>query len=213
MTHPFFRRVSVAAFALSLAATGAWADGGPMTGKMAGNMSGNMPDGLTNDIGQMGQMAPMGHAAAADDEHDESFAFGMPGHANDARRTVHIDMMDNAYSLKDLAVRPGESIRFVIKNSDDFTHEFVLGPQDMMAEHRQDMIEMMERGMDLDTMMHDDPNAVTIPAGQTREFVWSFGQPGEIEFACNIPGHYEAGMHGDIAIVKSKRMPSTGSGY
>lgn len=205
MTHPLFRPVLMAAFALGLAAGGAWADGGPMTGNTTGNMPGGMP-------GDMGQMEPMGRATA-DDGHGAGFAFGMPGHAEDARRTVRIDMMDNAYSLKDLAVRPGETVRFVITNSDDFTHEFVLGPHDMMAEHRQDMTEMMERGMDLDTMMHDEPNAVTIPGGQTRQFVWRFGQPGEIEFACNIPGHYEAGMHGDIAITKSRPMPPAGGGY
>ena len=36
--------------------------------------------------------------------------------------------------------------------------------------------------------------------GEEAEIVWTFGEAGEFEFACLIPGHYEAGMHGPLAI-------------
>jgi uncharacterized cupredoxin-like copper-binding protein len=44
--------------------------------------------------------------------------------------------------------------------------------------------------------MHSDPNSVLLEPGQSGEVVWTFPRDGEIEFACNVPGHYEAGMQG-----------------
>ncbi|NDW02705.1 plastocyanin/azurin family copper-binding protein, partial [Salipiger sp. PrR002] len=29
---------------------------------------------------------------------------------------------------------------------------------------------------------------------------WTFGEPGTFEFACLLPGHYEAGMHGPLTV-------------
>lgn len=45
-------------------------------------------------------------------------------------------------------------------------------------------------------MAHDDPNAVFVPPGATRELIWRFDRTQDLEFACNVPGHYEAGMTG-----------------
>jgi uncharacterized cupredoxin-like copper-binding protein len=50
-------------------------------------------------------------------------------------------------------------------------------------------------------MEHDDPNAKRVAVFDQRELLWKFTTAGEFEFACLIPGHYEAGMHGK-AIVK-----------
>jgi hypothetical protein len=36
--------------------------------------------------------------------------------------------------------------------------------------------------------------------GETKELVWQFTKPGSFEFACNIPGHAEAGMAGTITV-------------
>ena len=43
-------------------------------------------------------------------------------------------------------------------------------------------------------MIHQDPNAVTVEPGETRELVWRFDGEQPVVFACNIPGHAEAGM-------------------
>ncbi|MFN2331459.1 MAG: copper-binding protein, partial [Halomonas sp.] len=41
--------------------------------------------------------------------------------------------------------------------------------------------------------------AVTIGPGETAELVWSAPENVDsLEYACNIPGHYEAGMYGDF---------------
>jgi len=49
-------------------------------------------------------------------------------------------------------------------------------------------------------MEHDDPNAVRLEPGEEAEIIWTFGEAGTFEFACLLPGHYEAGMHGPIII-------------
>jgi len=49
-------------------------------------------------------------------------------------------------------------------------------------------------------MEHDDPNAQSIEPGQRKEILWKFSKLGSFEFACLIPGHYEAGMHGKVVV-------------
>ena len=68
-----------------------------------------------------------------------------------------------------------------------------------------DMSEMdhtQMEGMDMDDMKHDDPNSVLVAPGTTAELVWKFTEPTELEFACNVPGHYESGMAGPINFTK-----------
>jgi uncharacterized cupredoxin-like copper-binding protein len=47
-------------------------------------------------------------------------------------------------------------------------------------------------------MKHDDPNSVLVEPGQTKELTWKFTKQTTLEFACNMPGHYEAGMVGKV---------------
>lgn len=56
---------------------------------------------------------------------------------------------------------------------------------------------MMER---FPEMEHDDPYSVRFESGSSGEIVWTFTNAGSFEFACLIPGHYEAGMHGPILV-------------
>jgi uncharacterized cupredoxin-like copper-binding protein len=39
---------------------------------------------------------------------------------------------------------------------------------------------------------------VLVEPGKTKELTWTFTEATDLEFACNIPGHYESGMVGDI---------------
>jgi uncharacterized cupredoxin-like copper-binding protein len=45
-------------------------------------------------------------------------------------------MYDVYYEPKTIMVRPGETIRFVVKNTGGLLHEFNLGTPEMHAEHR-----------------------------------------------------------------------------
>jgi uncharacterized cupredoxin-like copper-binding protein len=48
------------------------------------------------------------------------------------------------------------------------------------------------------TMEHNDPNSVLLEPGKSAEVIWKYAKAGELEFACNVPGHYAAGMVGTI---------------
>ncbi len=153
--------------------------------------------------------------------HADAFAFGEPGKPSDVTRTIEIAMGDNFYEPEKLVIQAGETIRFVIKNEGEFLHEFNLGTAAMHAEHQKEMMTMMEHGMLSATGMnhdmmkmdhsgmgmsghvHDDPNSVLVEPGKTQEIVWKFVAATGLEFACNVPGHYESGMMGEIEFGKA----------
>ena len=134
-------------------------------------------------------------AAAHDDEHnDKHAAFGQPGDPAKVSRSVAIDMKDTMrYDPARINVKRGETIRFVVKNSGQLRHEVVLGTVKELREHAALMRKFPE-------MEHADPNQLAVEPGKTGELVWQFANPGTFDFACLQPGHYEAGMHGKIAV-------------
>ena len=54
--------------------------------------------------------------------------------------------------------------------------------------------------MDMPGMKHDDPNSVLVEPGKTAELTWTFTRADNLEFACNVPGHYQAGMVGKVKV-------------
>jgi uncharacterized cupredoxin-like copper-binding protein len=148
--------------------------------------------------------------------HAATMKFGKPGEPSEASRTIEVTMGDNYFEPEKLVIQAGETVRFVIKNEGEFLHEFNLGTASMHAEHQEEMMIMMEHGMmtvtgiDHGTMkmdhastgmsghVHDDPNSVLVEPGKTQELVWKFATATGLEFACNVPGHYDAGMMGEI---------------
>ena len=126
---------------------------------------------------------------------------GKPGDAAKATRTVEIVATDNAFSLKALQVRDGETVRFVIRNDGFETHEFMIGTAHEHAEHlamMKAMIEQQKKTGHATPMDHHD-NGVTVLPGETATLVWTFARAANLQFACDIPGHYEDGMHGAIS--------------
>ena len=134
-------------------------------------------------------------AGAHGDEHvDEHAVFGQPGDPTKVSRSVAIDMNDTMrYNPTRIDVKRGETIRFVVKNSGQVKHEVVLGTGKEVREHAALMRKFPE-------MEHEDPNQLVVEPGKTGELVWQFTKPGTFDFACLQPGHYEAGMHGKIAV-------------
>lgn len=43
---------------------------------------------------------------------------------------------------------------------------------------------------------HGHANSVMVQPGETKELIWHFAQVDNVRFGCNVPGHYQAGMHG-----------------
>ena len=139
-------------------------------------------------------LATIGLAAAHEGEH---FSAGVPGNAKKPARTVTVVMSDDEGAMKftpdRLEVKKGEQVRFVIQNKGALKHEFMLASVKDNDKHA----EMMKKFPDME---HDDPNAKSVDPGKTAEMVWRFTKTGTFEFACLIPGHREAGMHGTVTV-------------
>lgn len=123
---------------------------------------------------------------------------GMPGDASMVTRTIEVTMKetddgDMIFEPSTMNISQGETIRFAIKNAGELQHEFVLDTIKENEMHKEMMVKFPE-------MEHDDPNAVRLDAGEEGEIIWSFTTAGSLEFACLIPGHYGAGMHGDVVV-------------
>lgn len=119
---------------------------------------------------------------------------GRPGNAAKVDRTIEIDMQDTMrFTPPEIRVKAGETIRFFLKNSGAVDHEFVIGSIDTLTAHA-DMMRKMSG------MKHEEPNMQTLGPGQRGGLVWQFDKAGAVDFACLIPGHFEAGMKGQILV-------------
>ena len=126
---------------------------------------------------------------------DEASAIGAPAMAADATRTVDVDMTDAMrFNPASVMARPGETVRFRVKNSGQLKHEFVLGTKKALKEHG----EMMKQNPEME---HADENMVTLAPGKTGEVVWRFTKTGKVDFACLQPGHHDAGMKGQVVVA------------
>jgi uncharacterized cupredoxin-like copper-binding protein len=163
------RRIIAYALAMSLAlATGALAHG---------DETHKVP--TKKEDGQAG-----GHAAA----------LGKPGDPGKVTRTIEVEMSDAMRFRPDtIQVKPGETIRFIVRNVGKVKHEMVLGTIKELKEHAELMRKFPE-------MEHDDPNQVSVEPGKTGELVWQFAKAGTFDFACLVPGHFEAGMVGKVRV-------------
>ena len=123
---------------------------------------------------------------------------GKPGLAAQVTRTVTVDMTDDMrFHTSKIAVKQGETIRFVAKNSGQIKHEMVLGTAKDLKDH----YEVMKKNPEME---HADENMVTVAPGQSGEIIWHFTKAGKVDFACLQPGHFDAGMKGVVNVASSK---------
>lgn len=156
----------------------------------------------------------LGAGFAAEAGPAQSFPFGQAVKAAPATRTVTITLKDNLYEPETVAVKAGETVRFVIVNKGDLLHEFALGQPNDHAKHQEMMKTMVDHGMITATGINHEAMkmdmgpgghahgpesaSVLVEPGQQGELTWKFAKAMTLEFACTIPGHYEAGMVGTI---------------
>lgn len=139
-----------------------------------------------------GSLAAPGHQAGS-----------QPDEAN-VDRVIQIEASEMMFGPEALAIAPGETVKFEIHNSGALEHEFVIGDRAAQEEHRRMMQEMGGHGghggHDMAEGEHGgDMPAVTIAPGATATLVWTAPEGiSQLEYACNIPGHYESGMAGEI---------------
>ncbi|MDQ7048028.1 MAG: nuclear transport factor 2 family protein [Enterobacterales bacterium] len=124
---------------------------------------------------------------------------GQPANASDATREILVTTKDTMrYEFSDeLNFKDGEVITFIITNKGQLNHEFSIGDKEEQQAH----LEMMKT---MPNMVHEDGNTMTLKPGETKKLTWKFKGNPDVVFACNIPGHFEAGMVAKGKIVKSK---------
>lgn len=123
-------------------------------------------------------------------------AFGQPGIAKNATRTIAVTMTDAMrFSPDSLNFRRGETVRLHVINTGKLEHEFVLGTQAEIDEHAKLMRQMPG-------MVHADASSARVKPGQSADIVWQFSRAGKFLYACLIPGHREAGMLGHVTVTE-----------
>jgi uncharacterized cupredoxin-like copper-binding protein len=139
-----------------------------------------------------------GHASHGGHMHAApSFDAGEPGAGAKVSRRIEVVAREGDgkmfFAPARISVNKGENVDFVVRNEGQLEHEFVLGSASENASHAAEMAAMPE-------MKHDDSNAVRVAPGKSAHLLWTFSKAGNFEFACLIPGHYEAGMKGEAVV-------------
>lgn len=135
------------------------------------------------------------HTTAAAPVIKEQKAWGIAGEARDVQRTIVIRMTDAMrFEPSRITVREGETVRLRAVNRGRVLHEIVLGtPQELQAH-----AELMKKHPGME---HDAPDMAHVAAGRRGDIVWNFNRAGTFDFACLIPGHFDAGMVGQIVVT------------
>ncbi|MEZ8778966.1 cupredoxin family protein [Vibrio splendidus] len=114
---------------------------------------------------------------------------GMPATGAKPDKVVHVLLSDDMkITFKNkVDIEPNDVVQFVVMNTGKIDHEFSIGSASEQLEHR----EMMKN---MGNHAHDSGSTVTVKRGKAKQMLWHFHGDNNVEFACNIPGHAEAGM-------------------
>lgn len=114
-------------------------------------------------------------------------------------RVIRIEALDSlAFEPDQVSVEAGETVRFVVTNSGEAPHEFILGPDSVQMAHEEaGMMGEEEHGE-----MHVEGQlaALELEPGASGEAVVTFEDTGEVTFGCHEPGHYDGGMLGTVTV-------------
>lgn len=166
----------VLAAAITLGACGS-------TSSTAGSTTTSEPASASHDEGSAGG--------------ESAFAFGTPADPAKATRTVDINMTgtDFAFEPDTVAVKTGETVKFVVANNSSIEHEFVIGDQATQDEHAEEMASHGGHGA-----MADEANGFLLPPNTTKTLAWTFTEAGTVIYGCHVPGHWEGGMRGTVEV-------------
>ena len=139
---------------------------------------------------------------------------GEKGKLSEVSRTIEIKMYDNYYEPKEIKIKKGETIKFIVHNYGELVHEFNIATKEMHIKHQPEMMKMVENEILLadridkkkmkkmakknHSMGHSHSNSVLLEPNQSAELIWKFSNDINLEAACNVPGHYESGMVANI---------------
>ena len=147
---------------------------------------------------------------------DKNMKIGSKGNENEVSRVIKVIMYDNYYEPNSFQVTAGETIKFEVENVGELVHEFNIANKMMHMKHQPEMQKMVENeillsdSIDKDkvkkmakidkSMAHSHSNSVLLEPKQKGEIIWKFDNAANIEIACNVPGHYQAGMIAPVDI-------------
>ena len=118
---------------------------------------------------------------------------GAGGAASGNATTVTVTLTDFKIDSSVTSFSVGVPYHFVVTNKGAVAHEFVIMPPEQAAQSSEAQLPSTAlagiAGKDL-------------PTGATKTLDYTFTQApaGGLEFACHLPGHYEAGMHTPITV-------------
>ena len=147
---------------------------------------------------------------------DKNMKIGSKGNENEVSRVIKVIMYDNYYEPNSFQVKAGETIKFEVTNAGELVHEFNIANKMMHMKHQPEMQKMVESEILLfdsidknkmkkmakidKSMAHSHSNSVLLEPKQKGEIIWKFNNAANIEIACNVPGHYQAGMIAPVDI-------------
>ena len=147
---------------------------------------------------------------------DKNMKIGSKGNVADVTRVIKVIMYDNYYEPSSFQIKEGETIKFEVENAGMLVHEFNIANKMMHMKHQPEMIKMAENGILLafsidkekmkkmakmdKSMGHSHSNSVLLEPKQKGDIIWKFDNAANIEVACNVPGHYQAGMIAKVNI-------------
>ena len=147
---------------------------------------------------------------------DNNMKIGSKGNETDVTKVIKVIMYDNYYEPSSFQIKEGETIKFEVENAGMLVHEFNIANKMMHMKHQPEMIKMAENGILLafsidkekmkkmakmdKSMGHSHSNSVLLEPKQKGDIIWKFDNPANIEVACNVPGHYQAGMIAKVNI-------------
>lgn len=116
---------------------------------------------------------------------------GMPAKGAAPDKVIQVILADDmSMTFKgNTEIKPNDIVQFVVMNTGKIDHEFAIGSHVEQQKHREEMKSGQAH--------HDHGsmgNVVTVKPGKAKQLTWHFHGDSKIEFACNIPGHAEAGM-------------------
>ena len=147
---------------------------------------------------------------------DKNMKIGSKGNESDISRTIKVVMYDNYYEPSSFQINAGETIKFEVENAGELVHEFNIANKMMHMKHQPEMEKMVENEIlfadSIDknkmkkmakidkSMGHSHSNSVLLEPKQKGNIIWRFDNAVNIEVACNVPGHYQAGMIAKVNI-------------
>ena len=135
---------------------------------------------------------------------------GQKGDPAEVVKVIKVKMYDNYYEPSVFKIKKNQTIKFIVYNYGEFVHEFNIATKEMHLKHQSEMMKMVENEILLadridkkkmkemskkdNSMSHSHSNSVLVEPNTSAEIIWKFNTEAKLEAACNVPGHYEAGM-------------------